>query len=94
MLGHGFHPARDPEITDAKLTQGIVKTGEEEIDKLSGQLFALGTAGCKRLKNQEGVHRQEVEAAIDSVGHAEMPVKDKRTRARHHRVMEAPRGVG
>src|SRR3546814_9587269 len=87
-LRHALHPLADAEVACPHLPQGAIHVLEERLLQLAGELLPLRKIPFQPAQHQHQVQHDGLEAAVEVVGHAEVPVQAGTARLRHDRSEE------
>ena len=84
-----LHAPPYPDIACSHLAQRLVETDEDAVHQTLRQRGILAEA----RQRQPGVHGEQIETAVQRIGHAEPCKKDRFPRPRHHASINALGGA-
>jgi hypothetical protein len=84
--------ARDAQIPDTQLAQGLVEAGKDNAYDLGSQPIAGATLRFQGIQHEEGVEREQIETAINGIGYGEDGMENRLASARHDEIIQSPGG--
>ena len=93
-LAEGPHPLRDGLVADAHLAQIVVHVLAEAVEQGLRQLRPALGDGPQPAQQQPEMQQQQVETAVNRIGHAQVPVKYGFSRLRHDHAIDGLNGAG